>query len=156
MFIPAAVINIAQRAARNPDAQVEVADLLQYERSHGRIAQGAMVIMNSGWASRVNNRDAFLGVDKKGQFHWPGWSAEAAHFLVEEREISGVGVDTISIDRAVAQGFPVHHRILGANHFALENLAHLDAMPSKGALLFIGVVPYKAGSGGPCRVIAQM
>jgi kynurenine formamidase len=156
MFVPAAVINIAERAARNPDAQVEVADLLQYERRHGRITRGAMVIMNSGWASRVNDPDAFLGVDKKGQFHWPGWSAEAAHFLVQEREISGVGVDTISIDRAVAQAFPVHHRILGANHFALENLAHLDDIPPKGAQLFVGVVPYKGGSGGPCRVIAQM
>jgi kynurenine formamidase len=156
MYVPAAVINIAERAAKSPDAQVEITDLLQYERRYGRIAQGAMVIMNSGWTSRVNNPDAFLGVDKKGQFHWPGWSPEAAQFLVEEREISGVGVDTISIDRAIAANFPVHHRVLGANHFALENLAHLDDIPPKGALLFVGVVPWKEGSGGPCRIIAQL
>jgi kynurenine formamidase len=156
MFVPAAVIDISERAARDPDSKVEVADLRRYERRYGRIPHRALVVMNSGWQSRVNDADAFLGRDAAGMLHFPGFSADAAEFLVERRDISGVAVDTISIDAAANTGAPVHHTVLGADHYALENLANLARIPCSGAQIIIGVVPWENGSGGPCRVVAQM
>jgi kynurenine formamidase len=156
MFVPAAVIDISARAARNPDSKVEVADLRRYERRYGRIPHCALVIMESGWQSRVNNADAFLGRDSAGKVHFPGFSADAATFLIEHRDIAGVAVDTISIDAAANTGAPVHHTVLGADRYALENLANLARIPRSGAQVFIGVVPWEQGSGGPCRVVAQV
>jgi kynurenine formamidase len=156
MFVPAAVIDISDRAGRNPDSQVEVADLRRYERRYGRIPHRALVIMNSGWQSRVDDPDAFLGRDAAGKLHFPGFGADAAEFLLEQRDISGVAVDTISIDATAHADAPVHHLVLGADKFALENLAHLDRIPRSGAQVFVGVVPWEQGSGGPCRVVAQI
>jgi kynurenine formamidase len=156
MFVPAAVIDISARAARNPDSKVEVADLRAYESRYGRIPDRALVIMNSGWQSRVNDPDAFLGRDTSGTLHYPGFSADAAEFLLEHRHIGGVAVDTISIDAAASNGAPVHHMVLGADLYALENLANLARIPCTGAQLFVGVVPWEQGSGGPCRVVAQV
>jgi kynurenine formamidase len=156
LFVPAEVINIADRAASNPDTGVEVADLVRHERRHGRIAPGTMVLMNSGWGSRANDPAKYLNPDSNGVYRFPGFTPEAADFLVE-RHVRGIGVDTISIDLGIngPRGFPTHHHILGADHFALENLANLDQMPPSGARLLIGIVKWEAGSGGPCRVIAQ-
>jgi len=156
MFVPAAVIDISARAAHDPDSMVEVADLRRHERRHGRIPHRALVLMDSGWQSKVGDTDAFLGRDASGEVHLPGFSADAAEFLLERRDISGVGVDTISIDASASVGAPVHHSILGADLFALENLAHLGRIPRSGALIHVGVVPWEGGSGGPCRVVAQM
>src|SRR3954471_15597368 len=126
MFVPAAVIDISDRARLNPDSQVEVGDLRRYERRYGRIPHRALVIMNSGWQSRVNDPDAFLGRDAAGNLHFPGFGADAAEFLLEQRDISGVAVDTISIDATAHADSPVHHLVVGADKFALENLANLD------------------------------
>jgi kynurenine formamidase len=154
LFVPTEVINIAERAESNPDTGVEVADLRAHERRYGRIAAGAMVLMNSGWGSRATSADRYLNAG-----HFPGFTPEAAEFLVD-RKVRGVGVDTISIDLGLNSskdaGFPTHHRILGANHFALENIANLDHVPPTGARLLIGVVKWEEGSGGPCRIIAQI
>jgi kynurenine formamidase len=156
MFVPAAVIDISARAGRNADSKVEVADLRRYERRYGRIPHRALVIMDAGWQSRVHDPDAFLGRDAAGTLHFPGFSADAAEFLLEQRDISGVAVDTISIDAAANSGAPVHHMVLGSDRYALENLANLARIPRSGARLFIGVVPWEQGSGGPCRVVAMV
>jgi kynurenine formamidase len=156
MFVPAVVIDISARASRNPDSEVQVGDIHQHEQRYGRIPDRALVIMNSGWQSRVHNPDAFLGRDAAGKLHFPGWGADATEFLLEHRRISGVAVDTISIDATAHADSPVHHMVLGADLYAVENLANLARIPRRGARLFIGVVPWEQGSGGPCRVIAEM
>ena len=156
MFVPAAVVDITAKTRRTPDAKVEVADLRRWERRYGRIPHRALVIMDSGWQSRVNDPDAYLNPDSAGGLHFPGFDADAVEFLLEQREISGLAVDTISIDAGAVSGAPVHHLLLGADHWALENLAHLDRIPRSGAQIFVGVVPWEQGSGGPCRVVAQM
>lgn len=155
MFLPVEVIDIARRANRDPDTRVQVADLRQHEARHGRVPDRAMVLMNSGWQRRVHNPDAFKNADPSGTYHFPGFSADAAEFLLERRNITGVGVDTLSIDAGAVPGFPVHHRVLGADRIALENLANLDLIPPSGAELFAGVIPWEEGSGGPCRVMAH-
>jgi kynurenine formamidase len=156
MFVPAAVIDITAKARRNPDARVEVADLRRWERRYGRIPHRALVIMDSGWQRRVHDRNGFLNPDAAGTLHFPGFDADAVELLLEHRDISGLAVDTISIDAGAVSGAPVHHLLLGADHWALENLAHLDRIPRSGAQIFVGVVPWEQGSGGPCRVVARV
>ena len=115
MFVPIEVVDITARASRNPDAKVEVTDIRAHERRYGRIPPRSVVVMNSGWARKVDDPSAFKGLDASGGYHFPGFSAQAAEFLLERRDISGVGVDTLSIDGAVNPGAPVHHMVLGAD-----------------------------------------
>jgi kynurenine formamidase len=112
--------------------------------------------MNSGWAAKANNGDAFRGTDAAGQYHFPGFSSQAADYLLHRRKIAGLGVDTLSIDSAVAAGAPVHHQVLGSDKIGLECLKGLEKVPRSGAQLIIGVVPFEQGSGGPCRVVARV
>jgi kynurenine formamidase len=155
MFLPAVVVDITRRADRDADTTVQVADLRRHEARHGRIPEGALVLMNSGWQRRVGDPDAYRNADPSGTFHFPGFGVDAAEFLLERRDITGIGVDTLSIDAGAAPGFPVHHLVLGADRLGVENLAHLDRIPPSGAQVFVGVIPWEEGSGGPCRVMAS-
>ncbi len=154
MFVPIAVIDITEKASRNPDAVVTVRDLKRFERRHGRIPNRAAVFMDSGWGKRVNDPAAFKNADANGTYHFPGFSNEAAVWLLEHRRITAVGVDTLSLDPGISTTFDVHYTVLGADKYGLENVANLDAIPPLGAKAFVGVVPWEEGSGGPARVIA--
>jgi kynurenine formamidase len=154
LLAPAVVIDISERAASNPDAEVEPRDLRRYERRHGRIPRGALVLMNSGWAAKVNDTAAFKNADAGGTFHFPGFGIAAVEWLLERRDIRGIGVDTLSLDPGNSTTFAVHNRLLGADRYGLENVANLPALRPRGAYVSVGVIPWEEGSGGPCRVLA--
>lgn len=151
---PAVVIHIHERAMSNPDAQVTPADIRAYERRYGRIPRGAIVLMHSGWESRVNSTDGYRNADAKGVMHFPGFHPEAAEMLVTDRMITGIGVDTLSLDYGRSADFKTHVTVLGANRWGLENLANVAKIPPRGATLFVGAPRVHEGSGGPTRVIA--
>ena len=151
---PAVVIHIHERAQSSPDAQVTPSDIRGYERRHGRIPRGAIVLMHSGWESRVNSTEAYRNADAKGVMHFPGFHPEAAELLVKERTITGIGVDTLSLDYGRSTDFKTHVTVLGANRWGLENVANLAKIPPRGATLFVGAPRVAEGSGGPTRVIA--
>jgi kynurenine formamidase len=154
LFAPAAVIDISKRAAQDPDAAVGPDDLRRFERRHGRIPRGAIVFMYSGWESRVGDPDAFKNTGADGKYHFPGFGAEALEVLLTERQITGIGVDTLSLDPGISATFDVHKRLLGADRYGLENVANLSKIPPRGASVVVGVVPWEEGSGGPCRLLA--
>ncbi|GAB5602213.1 cyclase family protein [Thermus sp. FJN-A] len=154
LIAPLAVIHIHEKAAKDPDAQVTVDDLLAYERQYGRLPKGALVAMHSGWEARWQDPKAFLNQDASGTLHFPGFSPEAAAFLVQEREIVGVGVDTLSLDFGPSKDFRAHVTLLGAGKYGLENLANLAQVPPAGALVFVGGPKHKGASGGPVRAVA--
>jgi len=154
LIAPLAVIRIRDKAARDPDAQVTVDDVLAYERRHGRLPKGAFVAMDSGWEARWRNPKAFLNQDASGTLHFPGFSPEAAAFLVQEREIVGIGVDTLSLDFGPSRDFKTHIIFLGAGKYGLENLANLAQVPPSGALIFVGGPKHRGASGGPVRAVA--
>ena len=154
LMSPLAVIDISRRAASNPDTVVTVSDLRAYERGHGRIKRGSVVAMNSGWDARAGSEAAYRNADAAGVSHFPGFSGDAVEWLIEEREIAGIGVDTLSLDPGNATAFVAHLTLLGANRFGIENLANLGRIPAKGTTAFVGVIPWEEGSGGPARVIA--
>ena len=153
-FAPLAVVSIESRAAKDADAVVTVDDVLAWEKQHGRLPAGAFVAMYSGWGSRIGAPERFLNKDAKGTMHAPGFSEDVANFLTKERDIVGVGVDTLSLDIAAASKFVAHLAFLGAGKYGVELLANLNAVPASGATIIVGGPKHEGASGGPCRVYA--
>lgn len=156
---PLVVIDVTKSAHEDPDYRVSVADLEGWEKRNGRIPDGAIVVMQSGWSKRWPDRKKVLGTDVPGDtanLHFPGFSSEAAKFLVEQRDIGAVGVDTPSIDHGPSKDFIVHQIVNGADKPGLENLANLDAVPESGATIIALPMKIGGGSGAPARVIAVL
>jgi len=154
LVCPVVLIHVHDRAAGNPDTQVTVEDLRAWERQHRRIPEGAAVLMHSGWEARARDINAFRNMDGKGTMHFPGFGKEAAEFLLKERNINGIGTDTLSLDHGASQDFAVHFSVLPANKWGIENLANLAKVPPVGATLFVGIPKVEGASGGTARVIA--
>jgi kynurenine formamidase len=155
LIVPIVVIDISARAARDPDTAVTVDDLRRFERRRGRIPDGALVCMDSGWAAKVDDPLEFKGGAAFPDYHFPGFSLEAAMWLAERRDVTGIGVDTISLDPGNSETFPVHVNFLATDRYGLEGLNNLDRIPPEGAVAYVGLIPWEKGSGGPCRVIAN-
>lgn len=156
---PAVVVDVAAVVAENSDYRLTVGDLQQWEQRHGRIPLGAIVLMHSGWGSRWPDAARYFGSatpDDASTFHFPGFSREAAEFLVRERHISGVGVDTASIDHGPSRDFPVHRVLNEAELYGLENVANLRQVPPAGAILIALPMKITGGTGGPVRIIAVL
>ena len=155
LLVPIVVVDISRRAERDADAMVTVDDLRRYERRHGRIPEGALVCMDSGWAAKVDDPLEFKGGDAFPNYHFPGFSLDAAMWLADRRDVTGIGVDTISLDPGNSTTFPVHVNFLATDRYGLEGMNNLDKIPPKGAVAYVGLIPWEEGSGGPCRVIAS-
>lgn len=156
---PLVKVDVSAAAATNADYRLARGDLEAWERAHGRIPKGAIVVMYSGWGARWPDAKRYLGTDVAGDvanLHFPGFSQDAAEFLVRERDINGIGVDTPSIDHGPSTDFIVHRVINGAGKPGFENLAHLDRVPASGATLIALPMPIAGGSGGPLRAIAVL
>ena len=154
---PLVRVDVSAQAATDADYRLSRADLVAWEQAHGRIPKGAIVVMYSGWGARWPDKKRYLGTDVAGDvanLHFPGFSREAAEFLVRERDINGIGVDTPSIDYGPSTDFIVHRVINGAGKPGFENVAHLDKVPASGATLVALPMPIAGGSGGPTRAIA--
>ena len=127
-----------------------------HEREHGPIPAGAVVLVHTGWGRHWPDASKYLGASQPGDasdLHFPGISEEAAHALVERR-IDLVGVDTASLDAGPSKRFMAHRVLSEANIPGLENVAHLERVPPRGA--FVMAMPMKIadGTGGPCRIVA--
>jgi kynurenine formamidase len=150
----AVVIDISEKAAQNADATLDMADVEAWERANGKIPEGAIVFMYSGWEARWDDPIAFRNADANDVQHYPGVDAEAATFLIEERKINGVGVDTLSLDFGASTTFDAHYAILGRGKFGIENVANLKQIMGRQATVVVGLPRWEKGSGGPARVLA--
>jgi len=155
LLVPLAVVDISEKATQDPNAVVTTADLRQFERRHGRIKRSSLVAMNSGWDAKADDEAAYKGGDAFPNYNFPGWSEAAVRWLLEERDISAIGVDTMSLDPGNSTTFPVHLLLLGADRYGLENLANLGSVRPRGTTAVVGVIPWEEGSGGPARVMAM-
>jgi len=151
---PVAVIDISSRAAEDPDAALMVDDIMAWEAQYGELPSGVFVAMYSGWGARFEDAEAFVNLDADGVQHYPGMHPDAAAFLVEQRSIVGIGVDTLSQDPGNSTDFGTHITILGAAKYGVEGLANLDKVAPAGATVFIGAPKHQNASGGPARIIA--
>jgi kynurenine formamidase len=154
LVVPAAVIDIRERARKNVDAVVTIDDLRAWEKAHGRLPKQCGVFLNSGWDAKAGDARAFLGQDASKTLHFPGFSKEAGEFLLTEREVAGLAVDTLSLDFGASPDFAVHKLWLGAGKWGLECVANLSKLPPAGATVFVGAPKVINASGGPTRVLA--
>ncbi|XP_067665844.1 isatin hydrolase-like isoform X2 [Haliotis asinina] len=154
---PAVVLDVTSQAEADPDYRVTQSDFEAYERKHGRIPHGAIVIMNSGWGSRYPSKTLSFNTDQPGTpstFHFPGYHEDAISWLLTNRNVSMVGVDTPSVDYGQSTDFKVHVILGSKNIPGLENVARLELIPQKGATIFVGSIKLFDGSGGPARILA--
>jgi D-alanyl-D-alanine dipeptidase/kynurenine formamidase len=159
LLAEAVVIDVAQKAAANADYRLTPEDLRDWEKRHGRVPEGAIVLLRTGWGARWPDRKRYFGDDTKGdatRLHFPAYGKESAEILVRERRVAVLGVDTASIDYGPSKDFIVHQVAMGANVPALENVAHLEDLPTKGAWVVALPMKIAGGSGGPLRVVALL
>jgi kynurenine formamidase len=154
LIAPIVVVDITEKAMENANATVEVEDLIAFERRHGRIPTRALVCMNSGWADKVDDSEAFRGGAGFPDLNFPGFSLDATDWLISKRNPVGIGLDTMSLDPGDSSTFDVHFGFLATGRYGIESMANLEQIPPRGALGFIGAVPWEDGSGAPCRVFA--
>lgn len=157
LVAPAIVIDVRPAVEQDRDYGLTVRDIEAWELSHGRIPKGAVVLMLTGWGRGWPDKQRYLGSSTPSDpktLHFPGFSKEAAEFLVTQRKVDGIGIDTPSIDYGPSQDFLVHRIVNGANVYGLENIANLDRLPSKGVILVSLPIKIKGGTGGPVRIMA--
>jgi kynurenine formamidase len=154
LVVPLAVIDISARAHEKADSVVTVDDVASWERAHGRLPADAAVFMYSGWETRIADRTAFVNADASNTMHFPGFSVEAAEFLATERQIAGLGVDTLSIDPGYDKKYRTHRSWLRTGKWAVEAIANLRDVPPSRATVFVGATKVKDATGGPVRLIA--
>jgi kynurenine formamidase len=153
---PACVVDVTKEVARDPDFLVKPDLLREWEKSHGKIPPASWLLLRTGWSKRTNATD-YINVKEDGP-HTPGWAPEASEFLARERNVLGVGVETVGTDAGQAARmqppFPNHFIMHGSGKFGLAGLCNLDQLPTTGAVVIAAPLKIVGGSGSPLRVIA--
>jgi kynurenine formamidase/quercetin dioxygenase-like cupin family protein len=155
----AVVIDVSSQAAKDPDYRLTPADVVAFEAAHGRVPKDAIVLLRTGWGARWPNRKTYFGDDTPGdasRLHFPSFGAEATRLLIDERNVAVLGVDTASIDHGPSKDFPVHRLAAEAQVPGLENVAHLEQLPPRGATVIALPMKIAGGSGGPVRIVALL
>jgi kynurenine formamidase len=157
LIAPAAVIDVADRVAKDSDFLLEIGDIQAWEAAHGPLPAGGWLLLRTGWDARSDDQDAFLNADESGP-HTPGISVPAAKWLAGDAPIIGVGVETVGTDAGAAHSFeppfPCHTFVLGAGKYGLTQLQNLHRLPPTGAVIVTSPLPIVGGSGSPARVLA--
>ncbi len=156
LVAPAVVIDCSAEAASDERFTLKPEHIAAFEAQHGRIPEGAWVLMRTDWSKRTEP-DAFLNVQSDGP-HTPGPSPEAIRFLVQQRNVNGWGVEAVGTDHGQAflfdPPFPAHNLMHGADKLGLASLINLDQLPPTGAILITPPLKIEHGSGSPLRVLA--
>ncbi|HEX6577106.1 MAG TPA: cyclase family protein [Jiangellaceae bacterium] len=157
LVAPAAVLDVTDRAAADPDFLLDVDDVRAWEEQHGALPTGGWLLLRTGWDARSHSQDEFLNADETGP-HTPGVSVQCARWLADEAPVVGVGVETVGTDAGAAHSFdpafPCHTFLLGAGKYGLTQLQNLALLPPIGAVLVVAPLPIVGGSGSPTRVLA--
>lgn len=155
LIVPAVMIDARTQATANADYRLSAADIERWEAQHGRVPEGALVILNTGWHKRFADPKAYTNMDLAGRMRFPGYGEDAARLLVA-RGVVGIGIDTLSLDPGSSTDFATHKVMLGADRYQIENLANLDALSPIGATVVVGVLPVRGGTQAQARVIALL
>jgi kynurenine formamidase len=156
---PAIVVDVTEHVNKNRDYQVSAEDFKNWERRNGRIANGAIVLLRTGFGKFYPDRERYLGTDQRGEkavanLHFPGLHPDAARWLTTNRKVKAIGLDTPSIDYGQSTMFESHRILFDKNIPAFENVANLHQLPVKGFSIVALPMKIKGGSGGPLRMIA--
>ncbi|KAL8581946.1 hypothetical protein ACOMHN_027928 [Nucella lapillus] len=156
---PGVVVDMTRQARLDEMYAVTTQDFLNWEEKHGRLPEGAVVLIKFGWGERypdplrVFNTD---NPDDPSTYRYPGLHANTAQWLVDNRNLTALGVDTPSPDNPNTANFPAHTVLLGNDVLILEYVAYLETLPPRGFDVVIGVIKIEDGSGGPARILGLM
>lgn len=154
LVCPLVVLDLRERAAADADYQATPEDIAAHEARHGRIPAGACLALNSGWEARVGG-PGFRNPDAGNVMRFPGFRPDVAPLLLE-RNVAGVAVDTLSLDRGSSADFGFHSAWLGRGRWGIEAVAGLSGLPATGATLVAGAPKIAGGTGGHGRVLALL
>ena len=157
---PAVKIDVTAKCEKNRDYLLSIEDIKNWEKKYEKIPEDAWIIMYTGIDTKYYpDKKKVLGTDKTGEetlpeLSFPGFSPESVEYLTKERNITGIAIDTPSIDYGKSKDFKVHQILFAADKLALENIANLDKLPPSGAILYVIPMLIKEGTGAPARVFA--
>jgi len=154
LILPAVKIDIADKCSEDPDYALKIEDVLLWEENHGKIPKNCFVIVYTGWYEKWKFQNDYFGLDKEGKMHFPGISKETVAFLMDERKIKGLGIDTHGVDPGIDERFEATKALFERGGYNLENLTNLSKLPPRGFYIFIGALPIERGTGSPARVVA--
>ncbi len=156
--LPLVVIDVSEKAKANPDYELTIDDVLEFEKKHGRIPKNSFVAMRTDWYTRWPDGNALSNMDKDGNEHFPGWALETLKFLFTEREIAANGHETLDTDAPITStevgDLQCERYVLDIGKFQLELMANLDKVPPTGAIIYIGVIHIEEANGLPVRAFA--
>ena len=157
----AVVIDVTDKVAQNRDYQFEIDDLLNWEAKYGQIPDGSVLLFHTGMGQYWPDAEAYLGTELKGEegvanLSFPGIHPETATWIVENRNISAVGLDTPSLDYGQSVLFEAHQILFEQNIPGFENVANLNQLPPYGAFIIALPMKIRDGSGAPLRIVAHV
>jgi kynurenine formamidase len=155
----AVVIDVTEQAMKNPDYLVGISDFENWELKHSMIPDNAIVLLNTGYGKFYPDKQKYMGTDQRGDgavslLHFPGLDPKAAEWLVNNRKISAIGLNTPSIDYGQSTLFESHRILFAKNIPAFENVANLEMLPPTGSFVLALPMKIKGGSGAPLRMVA--
>ena len=159
LFGKAIVVDVSKEALKNTEYQISVEDFVNWESSFGKITEGIIILLHTGYGRYWPDRFRYIGTNTRGnkaldELHFPGLHPDATKWLIENRKINAIGIDTQSIDYGQSKTFDTH-RILCKNNIPFfENVANLDKLPSTGSYVIALPMKIKGGSGAPLRIVA--
>ncbi len=159
LIAPGIVVDVRKHAMNDPDYLIRKQDFLDWEKQHGKILKNTTVLVLTGWESFWPDKKKYLGTDQPGDvknLHFPGFSAEAARFLVDERNVGSIGLDTPSLDAGQSTDFLAHQIFGEANVPGYENVCNLSTLPPMGLRVIALPMKIGKGSGAPLRIVAEI
>jgi kynurenine formamidase len=155
------VVDVSEKCAENRDYRVMIKDFVKWEKQNGEIPAGSIILLKTGFGKFWPDRIKYMGTDERGvdavaKLHFPGLHRDAAEWLVTERNIKAVGIESPSIDYGQSKFFETHVLLAEKNIPIIENVANLEELPLKGFTIVALPMKIKGGSGGPVRVIALL
>jgi len=161
MMAAGILIDVRSRVSTSRDYQVTEKDLADWERANGRIPDGCILMIQTGWGAFYPDKEKYLGTSRQGpaavsELHFPGLHPEAAQWIVRNRKVSAIGIDTASIDYGQSQMFETHRILYEEGIFAIENVAYTEQLPAKGFEIIALPMKIRGGSGAPVRIVAVL
>jgi kynurenine formamidase len=157
LIMPLVVLDVHQKVEGNPDYQITMEDVKQWEKEYGSIPEGSFVAMRTDWLKRWPDQDRMQNKDRKGVAHYPGWSMDVLKYLFEQKKVTATGRETTDTDPGIAttkKDYSLENYVLSTNHYQIELLSNLDQVPEAGELVIVSFPKPKGGSGVPARVFA--
>ncbi len=154
LIVQAVVIDTRTQVLEDPNYLLTPDDIRAWESANGVIPPDALVFMYTGWDERWTDFDRYKNADEEEKLHFPGFSPESAEMLTGERDVAGLGIDTLSVDYGLSEDFQVHHISHGRAKYHLENVANLGRLPARGARVIVAPIKIEGGTGGPARIYA--